>query len=108
MNAHQRQRLVNAGFTKKDIDILDIDALPVRKHDYYIDMAIALREVIPQAAKRLLEIRKTPRRQLTQAEIRSRQADQVPLTDDEVGRLVADGIRDSVRSALNTIRGRVN
>jgi hypothetical protein len=98
MTPTQRQTLVNAGFSRKglaDVGFI-LDRTPTAKHDTVITLLTTHRAPFKSTA-----------RVITPAEIRQRQADQVPGTDAEIATLVAEGIRDTVRAALNRITGRV-
>lgn len=102
MTPTQRQILVNAGFSRKRLDDVQfiLDRIPTAKHDAFITDITTPRAPF-----------KSTSHEMTPAEVqasRTRQANQIPLTDAEVGRLVADGVRDEVRAALDRIQGRVN
>lgn len=94
MNAQQRQRLVNAGFSRKGISDMQfiLDSVPTSRHDHVIDTV--LRRPGPSQVRRL-----------TAAEVKQRQP--LPFTDAELRSAVTEGIKASVRSALNRITGRV-
>ena len=95
MNAQQRQRLVNAGFTRKGLADMDVilDGLPTSQHEHAIDAV--LRRPGPSQV-----------RQLTEAEVAERQP--LPFSDAEIRSAVTEGVGASVRKALNAITGKVD
>jgi hypothetical protein len=93
MNAHQRQRLVNAGFSRKGLADTQfiLDRLPTAKHDGFIAS--------------ITTPRKSTVRRLTDDEVVQRRS--LPFSDAELRATVAQGIKEVVTSEINRITGKV-